>query len=85
MTGNFGTKIDAELAARVAAAVQRKLRTMQLGERILADLSVTSAPKKPAEFHKPETIDPVDLYSTIHEWLVESKNFCERCGGFKVS
>lgn len=85
MTCNLGAKVDAELAARMAAAVERKLRSMQPGERLLADLSVTSAPKKVAEFHKPETIDAVDLYSATYEWLVQFKNFCERCGGFEVS
>ena len=85
MTRNLGAKVDADLAARMAAAVERKLRSMQPGERLLADLSLTGAPKKVAEFHKPETIDPVDLYSATYEWLVEFKNFCERCGGFEVS
>lgn len=85
MTCNLGAKVDADLAARMAAAVERKLQNMRPGERMLADLSVTRTPKKVAEFHKPETIDPVDLYSATYEWLVKFKNFCERCGGFEVS
>lgn len=39
MTCNLGTKVDADLAARMAAAVERKLRSMQPGEKMLADLS----------------------------------------------
>lgn len=85
MTCNLGAKVGADLAGRMAAAIQRKLQDMRPGERMLTDLSVTSEPKNVAEFHKPENIDPVDLYSATYEWLIEFKEFCERCGGFEVS
>jgi hypothetical protein len=79
-----GAQADADLARRMAVAVERKLQSMRPGERIGGDLSVTCAPKKVAEFHKPESIDAVDLYSATYEWLIQFKDFCEYCGGFKV-
>ena len=75
---------DADLARQMAVAVEGKLQSMRPGERIRGDLSVTGAPKKVAEFHKPESIDAVDLYSATYEWLVRFKDFCEYCGGFEV-
>jgi hypothetical protein len=80
-----GAQADADLARRMAIAVEHKLQSMRPGERIRGDLSMTDAPKKVAEFHKPESIDTVDLYSASYEWLVQFRDFCERCGGFKVS
>jgi hypothetical protein len=80
-----GAQADADLTRRMAIAVERKLQSMHPGERIRGDLSVTNAPKKLAEFHKPESIDAVDVYSATYEWLVQFKTFCERSGGFKVS
>jgi len=76
--------VGVDLARCIGAAVARRLQSMRPGDRIRGDLSVTDAPKKLAEFHKPETIDEVDLYSANYEWLVEFKDFCESCGGFKV-
>jgi hypothetical protein len=43
MTSNLGTKVGADLAGRMAAAIQRKLQRMGPGERMLADLSITSS------------------------------------------
>jgi len=80
-----GAQADADLTRRMAIAVERKLQSMHPGERIRSDLSVTNAPKKLAELHKPESIDAVDVYSATYEWLVQFKTFCERSGGFKVS
>jgi hypothetical protein len=84
-THGSSVTVGADLARRMGAAVGRKLQEMHEGERIRSDLSITAAPKKVALFHKPETIDAVDLYSANYEWLVEFGDFCERCGGFKVS
>jgi|SRR5580692_7179627 hypothetical protein len=80
-----GAHADADLTRRMAIAVERKLQSMHPGERIRSDLSFTNAPKKLAEFHKPESIDAVDVYSATYEWLVQFKTFCERSGGFRVS
>ena len=79
-----GVQADADLARQMAVAVEGKLQSMRPGERIRGDLSVTGVPKKVAEFHKPESIDAVDLYSATYEWLVRFKDFCEYCGGFEV-
>jgi hypothetical protein len=80
-----GAHADADLTRRMAIAVERKLQSMHPGERIRGDLSVLNAPKKLAEFHKPESIDAVNGYSATYEWLVQFKTFCERSGGFQVS
>jgi hypothetical protein len=84
-TNGCGAEADADLARRIAHAIESKIQGMRPGERIRADLTVTAAPKRVAEFHKPETIDTIDLYSAKYEWLVQFKDFCERCGGFRVS
>jgi hypothetical protein len=79
-----GAKADAESARRMGVAVERKLQSMGVGERIRSDQSVTGAAKKVAEFHNPDSIDAVDLYSATYEWLAQFKEFCKRCGGFEV-
>lgn len=65
--------VDAEVALRIADLVDRRLATMQPGERILGDLSVTSNPKNIVTFAshtQPEEISVVDLYSASYDWLV---------------
>jgi hypothetical protein len=60
---------------------------MQTGERILADLTATSAPKKQVEFAAGTTekeIDANDLYSATYEWLVMFRDFCKVSEGFEV-
>ena len=83
-----GARVDADLANRMAAAVENKLATIKLGDRMSVDLTVTSAPKVPQVF-APDTrvdnIDVINLYSATYEWLVTFKDFCRRCGGFMVS
>ena len=79
-----GGKSDADLALRIAVAIDRKLQGMHPGDRIRADLSTTSAPKKVVHFERSDPIDAVDLYSATYEWLVDFKSFCERSGGFEV-
>ena len=60
---------------------------MKPGERILADLTISSEPKKKAVF-SPDTnvkdIDTNELYSTTLEWLQTFVTFCRRSGGFDV-
>jgi hypothetical protein len=79
-----GKKVDADLARRISVAIDRKLKGMQPGQRFRADLTITSDPKKIVHFEKSDPIDANDLYSAQYEWLVEFKQFCERCGGFRV-
>jgi hypothetical protein len=60
---------------------------MHVGERILADLTITNRPKKNWVI-TPDTktgdIDANDVYSASYEWLVEFCAFCKASGGFKV-
>jgi hypothetical protein len=79
-----GAKADADLALRIALAIDRKLQGMHPGDRIRADLSTTSEPKKVVHFESSDPIDAVDLYSATYEWLVDFRSFCERSGGFEV-
>ena len=82
-----GAKVDAELALRIAAVIERKHAVSQSGQRMLADLSVTSSPKKKVIFTpetKPEEFDSNDLYSATYEWLEIFRDFCKRSGGFEV-
>jgi hypothetical protein len=77
-------KVSADLARRIAVAIDRKLQGMEPGQRFRVDLSVTSDAKKIVHFEKSDPIDANDLYSAKYELLVEFKAFCERCGGFRV-
>jgi len=82
-----GGKVDAELAWRLADAIEAKLLTMKPGERMLADLSVTDRPDEQLVFTpgmEINEINPLDLYSATYEWLVTFRDFCRRSGGFDV-
>ena len=82
-----GGRVNAEKADQIADAVSQKIASMNPGERMLADLSVSSEPKKKVVF-SPDTnvkdIDTNDLYSTTLEWLQTFVTFCRRSGGFHV-
>jgi hypothetical protein len=79
-------KVDAEKASRIADAVLHKLLSMNAGERMLANLSVSKEPKKLAEFSgvNADDIDENELYSTTYEWLEQFSKFCRSSGGFEV-
>ena len=80
-------KVDAEKASRIADAVVHKLMSMNAGERMLANLSVSKEPKKLAEFGHGVNADDIDeneLYSTTYEWLEKFSKFCLSSGGFEV-
>ena len=82
-----GATVNADLAQRMAAALEDKLSTMKPVDRIRADLSVTDIPKEPQVFGpdiNPDDIDVTNLYSATYDWLVTFKDFCKRCGGFTV-
>jgi hypothetical protein len=81
-----GGTVTAERAGRIADVVIRKLNSMNPGQRMLADLSVSSEPKKLAMFSPNinEDIDNNELYSTTLEWLDAFVEFCRSSGGFKV-
>jgi len=84
----IGARVDANLANRMAVAVEDKISTMKPGELMRADLTVTAAPKPLAVFSpdmKPDDIDANELYSATHEWLATFRDFCRRLHGFLVS
>jgi hypothetical protein len=81
-------RVDADLANRMAGAIENRLLIMKPGERLRADLTVTAAPKPLAVFGpgtNPDDIDANELYSATHEWLVTFRDFCRRSHGFLVS
>lgn len=83
-----GGRVNAEKADQMANAVTQKLASLNPGERMLADLSVSSEPKKKVVFspdnNVKDIIDTDDLYSTTLEWLQTFVTFCRRSGGFHV-
>lgn len=82
-----GGRVTAEKAGQIADAVVRKLDSMNTGQRMLADLSVSSEPRKLAMFSpniNDEDIDNNELYSTTFEWLDTFVKFCRSSEGFKV-
>ena len=82
-----GAKVDQEKAGRIADVVAGKLRSMNRGQRMLPDLSVSSEPKKLAVFNpnkSTDNIDTIELYSTSFEWLHTFAKFCRSSKGFKV-
>ena len=82
-----GGEVDAVLAGRIAEAIERILKVMRPGERMLADLTVTDKPKTKWVI-TPETrsgeSDINDMYSATYEWLVKFASFCRSSGGFEV-
>jgi|SRR6185436_6792673 len=82
-----GGKVDQEKAERIADVVVAKLSSMNPGERMLANLGVSSEPKKLAVFDpslNTNDIDINELYSTTFEWLDTFAKFCRSSNGFKV-
>jgi hypothetical protein len=80
-------KVDAEKAFRIADAVAQKLMSMNSGDRMLANLSVSKEPKKLAVFGPGVNADDIDeneIYSTTYEWLEKFSKFCRSSGGFEV-
>jgi hypothetical protein len=73
----------------MAAGIERWLQAAEMkpGQRVLADLTVTSKERAPAVFSpdsRPEAMDETDLYSATHEWLVIFRDFCRQSNGFDV-
>ena len=79
-----GAAVSEENARRMADAVFRKLESMNPGQRMLADLSVSSEAKLRTVFNNDQDVDTNELYSTTFEWLHTFVKFCERSGGFRV-
>lgn len=82
-----GARVNGEKARRIADAVTRKLESMNPGQRMLGDLSVSSEAKQRAVFNpgnNDNEVETNELYSTTFEWLHTFVSFCERSGGFEV-
>lgn len=82
-----GGDVDAEMATRIADAIEHWLTMMKQGERIRGDLTVTAEPKHEGLFTpdpQPEKIDATDIYSATYEWLTQFAEFCRRSGGFEI-
>jgi hypothetical protein len=82
-----GGRVDAEKALLIADVVAQKLVSMNPGERLLANLSVSKEPKRLAVFGPDINADDIDLnelYSTTYEWLETFAKFCRSSGGFEV-
>jgi len=80
-------KVDAEKASRIADVIVQKLMSMKPGERMLANLSVSKAPKRLAVFEPNMNVEDIDLnelYSASYEWLEAFAKFCRGSGGFEV-
>jgi hypothetical protein len=74
-----GGKVDQAKALRIAEVVQAQVGKMKTGERMRADLTVTSLPQ-PVDLRS----DPNELYSATYDWLCRFSDFCRRSGGFDV-
>ena len=86
-TQGAGSEVDAELADRIAEAIERTLKAMKPGERMLADLTVTDRPKTKwviAPETRPDELDANDMYSATFKWLAKFAVFCRSSGGFEV-
>ena len=83
-----GGHVDAHTCGRITDFLEGRLKSMQPGQRIRADLTVADKPKKQIVFTpgmKTDDIDGNELYSATYEWLVMFKDFCKISEGFKVS
>jgi hypothetical protein len=81
----LGGRVDEAKAFLIAEVVTRKLRSMNPGERMLTDLSVSQEPKQLAVFSgQAGDVDSNELYSTTYEWLETFAKFCKISKGFVV-
>ena len=83
-----GATVNADMAVRIADYLDQHLQSMKPGDRMRADLSITSIPKKRfviTPTTKVEDIDEVEAYSASYDWLAQFRDFCRSSGGFEVS
>ena len=83
----LGGMVDEQKALLIAEVVTNKLLSMNPGERMLANLSVSKKPKQLVVFKsnmKADDIDSNELYSTTYEWLDTFARFCRSSRGFEV-
>ena len=82
-----GGIVDGAKALLIAEVIACKLRSMNPGERMLANLSVSKKPKQLIEFTPKMNVNDIDtneLYSTTYEWLQTFESFCKTSTGFEV-
>lgn len=81
-------QVDSETANKIADFLDQQVGKMNPGQRLRADLTITSEPKKPAVFtpnSKVEDFDAVEIYSATYERLAMFRDFCRASAGFRVS
>jgi len=84
-----GGRVDADTADHIADLIERRLRSTEMkpGERMLADLTVTSSKRVPTVLLPNGDAEPAernDSYSASYDWLVALRDFCRQSGGFEV-
>jgi len=84
-----GGRVDADTADHIADLIERRLVSTEMkpGERMLADLTVTSSKRVPTVFlpnADVESADTNNIYSASYDWLVAFRDFCSQSGGFEV-
>ncbi len=73
-----GGAVDADQCLRIAQIIHAQVEKMHHGDRMRADLTVTSAPQ-PLDLRS----DPNDLYSVSYDWLCRFRDFCPTSQGFE--
>jgi hypothetical protein len=84
---SLGGIVDGAKTLLIAEVIARKLRSMNPGERMLANLSVSKEPKELIECTPKMNVNDIDtneLYSTTYEWLETFESFCKTSNGFEV-
>ena len=84
-----GGRVDADTADHIADVIERRLGSiaMKPGDRMLADLTVTSSTRAPTVLlpnGDAESVDTNELYSASYDWLVAFRDFCRQSAGFEV-
>jgi len=82
-----GGRVNSEKAEQIADAVSKKVSSMNSGDRLRSDLSITNEPKKLAVFSpgmNASELDTDELYAATFDWLTEFEKFCRHSGGFNV-
>jgi hypothetical protein len=78
-TGGIGASVSADQASEIAQFLDSYVQSLPRDSRVRLDGSVTEEPRSCA-------IDFVGTsnYSASYEWLIQFRDFCKTCGGFKV-
>jgi hypothetical protein len=80
--------VTREDAIRIAEFLEERLARMKPGDRLRADLVITSEAKRPMVFKPNSQVDDFDandVYSATYEWLTAFAAFARASGGFRTS